>query len=614
MAGLVGVIVSLLVALLVALSGTARAGGHNLVWQEVPPGSGLCSGATWLRSLGLKGVGPRTNIAVFKVNLNWEDAAAEPNYAEVAMPSANPRWFNNFKFKKVVANLFNNRGQAIYQPPIKGHSEQRLLQALQDAGIPGEAVEEVCSQLEPCENPVEQCKATMLNQDELPNLKRVTFEYRYPNSGAPKGSAQAIADAKVRKQSVDAMAKQAKEDAKAVKAGKKLWDAPDETPESDGLPKELTAGPETLDPGGIDFSSLQLRYLSLSGPHQGDVQYSMDSDGAPVTTDPSTGLQTAQEDSAAFFTWLTLPTSTFWVNLSPNSPPNIIDPRLALTDAGRVLLQSDLLLKGASAAAQNPATPTGAQLWQSMLALPPGSDTYTGTTPCVAFRLWIVPDVATVHATKTQLYILSAPLKVKMAVVTHLPGQLLDPICPLDAWNTTFQSMFRQLILPQITQEVNTAPQWEPLRRIYMSRVAAQWVRQEAGPNTVMGRLVDSGLHRSWIAQPGWSPTAIWQQYLQEFNAAPTAYTVPVTEPNGTTVNATVYVNGGVNFKQKIHEHDTSNRQFKAHWRGLAAAAKHSTKRPSSADGTTLVGGGTTERPRVNRNKQLLLIFVPRGV
>ena len=368
---------------------------------------------------------------------------------------------------------------------------------------------------------------------------------------------------------------------------------------------------EALDPGGIDFTSLQLRYLSLNGPHHGDLQYSMASDGAPVTTNPGTGLQTATEDSDAFFTWLTLPPSTFWVNLAPNSPPQIIDPRLALTDAGRVMLQSDLLLKEAVAPAENPATPDGAQFVQGVANLPPPTPADGGL--CVAYRIWIVPGVATVHATNTQLYILSAPLNVKLAPVTSLPGQLLHPICPQDAFTTDIEALMRQWILPQLVQEVNTAPQWEPLRRIYMSRVAAQWVRQEAGPNTVMGRLVDSGLHRNWIAQPAWSPTATWDQYLQVYGT-PTQYTTPV-QIDGVTVNYSFTAYGGVNFKQKIHEKNASNRQFKARWHGLAAAAKRSIKRPSKGGGTTLVGGGIRLGATTHRSKHLKLpkfVRIPR--
>jgi hypothetical protein len=87
--------------------------------------------------MNLRGVGPGTNIAVFKVNLNWENPELEPDYVNLAMPSANPRWFTNFNFPKLPANLLNNKGESIYEAPIKGHSEQGLIQALESWGISG---------------------------------------------------------------------------------------------------------------------------------------------------------------------------------------------------------------------------------------------------------------------------------------------------------------------------------------------------------------------------------------------------------------------------------------------------------------------------------------------
>lgn len=389
--------------------------------------------------------------------------------------------------------------------------------------------------------------------------------------------------------------------------------APGEEPEpQDGpLSEELSDPAQALDPGGIDFTSLQLRYLSLGGPHRGDMQYAMDSDGAPVSTDPGTGLQTALEDSNAFFTWLTLPPRSFWVNLAPNYPPKIIDPTFALTDAGHVLLQSDLLLKEAASAALNPANPAAAQFWQQVIALPAAGDTFTSR--CVGFRIWIVPDVATVHATKNQLYILSAPLRVMMAVVTHYPGRVLFPLCPQDAWHTGYEAAYRQLILPILTQQVNTAPQFEPLRRVYMSRVAAQWARQAAGHDTALGRLVNSGLHQRQRARPPWSPDAIWEQLIQLLDAPPAQYTLPVQQ-GGTTLNYTVYVNGGVDFTHKVRVANTTNREFTSRWPGLATAAKRAPTRASTADGTTLVGGGVTTQPRrhgADRRQRPTFVRVP---
>jgi hypothetical protein len=67
-----------------------------------------------------------------------------------------------------------------------------------------------------------------------------------------------------------------------------------------------------------------------------------------------------------FFTWLALPPQSFWVNLNPNQPDRIIDPQLARTDAGRVMLESDLLLKKTTVGLINPDTPLGDAFWDEL--------------------------------------------------------------------------------------------------------------------------------------------------------------------------------------------------------------------------------------------------------
>jgi hypothetical protein len=613
-------------ALPLLLSGSAGAqpGGPlymTLVQWDAPE----MQGALWLKyQMYLRGtpLGLGRNVATF-----WGEYNGQP--FEVSLPSL---------------------GQPFVQG---GHAEEQIIQYLDSAGIPRSAVRFGYSDLGPCELINSNCMGLIRA---LPGLEEFYYYQPYPAYSPSLSRAVnlrnfairrlSVMELKERNQALQETFGQAQDgwnlqcevgggggvdqnalEAGAVRAlrvasraataatgtgcGPNAGESPeDQPPEEGALPEELGDPTEALDPGGIDFTSLQLRYLSLSGPHQGDLQYAMNSDGAPVTTNPDTGLQTTLQDSDAFFTWLTLPPSTFWVNLMPAYPPRIIDPQFGLTDAGRVLLQSDLLLKQAAVAALNPATPAGAQLWQRLLTLPPRS---TPGGPCEWGREWIVPGVATVHATKTQLYILNAPLKVRLARVTHLPGKPLTPICQQDAYQIGYEAAYRQLIQPELTYEVNTAPQFEPLRRIYMSRVAAQWVRQEAGPNTAMGRLVDSGLHRSWIARPSWSPYAIWQQFLQIWNT-PVYYTYPV--PDGsTTVNESLPVYGGVDFSHKIREKEAGNRKFKARWRGLAAAAKHSIKRPSKGGGITLVGGGVRLGATTHRRKHLELpkfVRIPR--
>ncbi|MBI4982376.1 MAG: hypothetical protein HZC15_04475, partial [Candidatus Omnitrophica bacterium] len=67
-----------------------------------------------------------------------------------------------------------------------------------------------------------------------------------------------------------------------------------------------------------------------------------------------------------FYIGLTLPNDSFWVNLRPDSPDNIIDSLLSKTDIGRILLEADVELKKDTASYTNPATPEGKVYWNKL--------------------------------------------------------------------------------------------------------------------------------------------------------------------------------------------------------------------------------------------------------
>jgi hypothetical protein len=69
-----------------------------------------------------------------------------------------------------------------------------------------------------------------------------------------------------------------------------------------------------LRPGGIDFTTLELRYVAVDG---GQVSYSFNAQNAADEIHSYGGLAAGQLSSDALFTWLALPESSFWVNLNP---------------------------------------------------------------------------------------------------------------------------------------------------------------------------------------------------------------------------------------------------------------------------------------------------------
>ncbi|HEY9369359.1 MAG TPA: hypothetical protein VIU94_13120, partial [Streptomyces sp.] len=167
------------------------------------------------------------------------------------------------------------------------------------------------------------------------------------------------------------------------------------------------------DLGGVDFSTLELRYVSDTYHNGSGVQYAFKADALPADEQSFGGRRAAQLASDSFFVWLELPPSAFTVNLNPDEPDRIIDDKFGKTDAGRVLLEADLAMKKSVAKFIHPNTPGGKKFWDSL----------RGETKCVSMRQWIMPDTATVRDNGDELYILDAPLQVKMeSEVIKTPG------------------------------------------------------------------------------------------------------------------------------------------------------------------------------------------------
>ncbi|MBI4981996.1 MAG: hypothetical protein HZC15_02445, partial [Candidatus Omnitrophica bacterium] len=105
-----------------------------------------------------------------------------------------------------------------------------------------------------------------------------------------------------------------------------------------------------------------------------------------------------------FYIGLTLPNDTFWVNLRPDSPDNIIDQDLAKTELGKILLEADLQLKKDTAQFTSPQSIEGKEYWSKLYKKAEelfGTDTITIPT---LTRPWIVPGEIIIRETDPSVY------------------------------------------------------------------------------------------------------------------------------------------------------------------------------------------------------------------
>ncbi|WP_346095565.1 hypothetical protein [Streptomyces olivaceiscleroticus] len=340
--------------------------------------------------------------------------------------------------------------------------------------------------------------------------------------------------------------------------------------------------------GGVDFSTLQLRYVSDTYHNGSGVQYAFKADALPADELSFGGRRAAQLASDSFFVWLELPQSAFTVNLNPDEPERIIDEKFGRTDAGRVLLEADLAMKKSVAKFIRPDTPGGKKFWDSL----------RGETKCVSMRQWIVPDTATVRDSGNELHILDAPLLVKMeSEVIKTPGAGGQAGCgQQDPASTRHnESVYRTTILPQVQKAVNHAPEYADLRRVYASRVAAEWFRKRsADKHTAYSNLIGKGDISRWASREKWTPREVFDRYVKSYKNG--EFKVKRTTTKGNVVYTRTYVYGGVDFSH-INQNRLDAAGFAKEHPALSATVRDALNEPSDEGRDVWLGGQTTAVP-----------------
>lgn len=296
-------------------------------------------------------------------------------------------------------------------------------------------------------------------------------------------------------------------------------------------------------PGGIDFSTLDLRYIGKPVKGEG-LNYAF---SAKQVDDEYAagwgGQEKAQLISDAFFTWLALTPDKFWVNLNPDEPDRVMDARFGKTDAGRVLLEADLQMKHDFFKAMDPKTDLGKRFWASLPKVN-GRPCFTG------IRNWIEPKTASVREQDGGIHILDAPLKLKSTPQDFTTDPGGEQICnPTKAERDEAQRVIDRMIVPEVEEIINEAPQYADLRRVYTARVAAEYIRQQdAKSPTDYHKVINSNDVAKWplrAPHQDWDKNELFQEYRKIFLNGEFEYDVDTDE------GVMVYIVGGVDFSKQ---------------------------------------------------------------
>ncbi|MFK0045990.1 hypothetical protein ACIQU4_18095 [Streptomyces sp. NPDC090741] len=269
-------------------------------------------------------------------------------------------------------------------------------------------------------------------------------------------------------------------------------------------------------PGGVDFTTMELRYVGGLEKGKG-MSYSMRADQMPdPDNNPGFGGEARMQlSSDALFTWLALTPEKFWVNLNPDQPGKVMDAKFGKTDAGRVLLDADLVMKHDFSEALNPDKHPGGKLYWDTAPRRNGIPCFPGT------RFWIEPDEAKVREQDGGIYILESPMDVSaqwLDVDYTVPGST-ECTDLSDAEKKAIERSVNANIVPVIQERVNKDPKYAELRAVYNARVAAEYIRQQdAKSPTDFHDIIDSNDVSAWpIRAPheDWTREKVWDAYMQ---------------------------------------------------------------------------------------------------
>jgi len=252
------------------------------------------------------------------------------------------------------------------------------------------------------------------------------------------------------------------------------------------------------DDGGINFTRIDLRYISTCNPSEG-IEAVMSAVEANASGDAIVNITNATiQATDAFLTGLVIPNSNQWVSMW-NKPGDgvgpfgrvgdvsMVDGTFAKTDVARVMFDADVQLKMDTLAKSQNLHQTLIFDWIENVSHNPR------IAPHTSMRAWITPGGLTANGTGCNIFLTNSTLKVNSQVYRPwLPG-VSGYDTELDTFWTNLSTGWAELAA-ETEKKVNNVsdPTYAELRRVYAALAMAQWYKAQNRENLVFSDLIDS--------------------------------------------------------------------------------------------------------------------------
>jgi len=141
----------------------------------------------------------------------------------------------------------------------------------------------------------------------------------------------------------------------------------------------------------------------------------------------------------------------------------------------------------------------------------------------------------------------------QLSAVSSQQYEFNDP--RLKELNQYSTQLIRELILPKLTQKVNSSKDYANLRQVYFSLILARWFKETykgrfSGGNSLLERtvpmtkLIDSGDLTNLTSKQAWDKTTYFNAYQKSFKEGEYNLSEQVYTPTGQVIRR--YMSGGI--------------------------------------------------------------------
>ncbi len=177
----------------------------------------------------------------------------------------------------------------------------------------------------------------------------------------------------------------------------------------------------------------------------------------------------------------------------------------------------------------------------------------------VTFRFWIVPGQVIVWATEESIYVVNARMEIKLE--SEYLGRMTEATSSVPSMGSPGTSesqkytegLLKEMVLPALINEVNTAPQYQELRQVFNSFIIAEWYKQkDRSGKQAFGGIVGQGNTNPWQSSEAWNAQEIFGRYKQSLSKGEYSLTEESETVSGIFIYKTTrkYFTGGVDFRQ----------------------------------------------------------------